>query len=489
MIPSQQQQAEDALAKSIESRVMKETGTGKQYLKEETLVRIERAQSRRVGTVAARAWLAQQIEKGRFTVPSGSNRRDPPKTVRALGTTEARQAAISAQGATEEEKTKEMVRRWLRKNAEPDDAGRYTLTIPMESELVRAIACHGRTTRDVRAMEVVLAAENEVRVNWRLQVGKGGARDGLAEAKDWMVQKKWMTEGEATGKIERARQWVSSEVPRKVIIDVMSGWEGTKDGLQRVTTTYTVDESRKQLGEGKGLTTPDVITEACAVGSKQDMIERLRARTKVKAQENVGMHMSPQCTEWSKKQGMEKTQGRGTGPCAGGEVSKGAMEEMEAIVKSVSERQAKEPGWAFTIEQPEGSKLVQHLQQIPNSRAVKLHMCCYDDQYQWPKPTVFVTNIPAAIWTPRPHNRHNPETRCVHCREGTRHKQTMMRKDSEDKRPIARLPGYSQAASHNRIAPNAAEEIGHAMVAMWEAEREKTNGKTRKRKRSQTRKK
>ena len=90
MIPSQQQQAEDALAKSIEDRVMKETGTGKQYLKEETLVRIERAQSRRVGTVAARAWLAQQIEKGRFTVPSGSNRRDPPKTVRALGTTEAR---------------------------------------------------------------------------------------------------------------------------------------------------------------------------------------------------------------------------------------------------------------------------------------------------------------------------------------------------------------------------------------------------------------
>ena len=131
---------------------------------------------------------------------------------------------------------------------------------------------------------------------------------------------------------------------------------------------------------------------------------------------------------------------------------------------------------------------MQHLQQTPNSRVVKLHMCCYDDQYRWAKPTLFVTNIPAAIWTPRPCNRHNPATRCVHCREGTRHEMTMMRKDSEDQRPIAKLPGYSQTASHNRIAPNAAEEIGRATAAMWEAERGKQNGKTRKRQRSQAKK-
>ena len=320
--------------KSIEERVRKEVGTRKQYLKEETLVRIEKAQSRRVGTVAARAWLAHQIEKGRFTVPSGNNRLHSPKTVKALGTTEARQEAIRAQGASEADRLKETVRRWLRKNAGADETGRYALTIPMESELVRAVACHGRTTRDVRAMEVILAAENEVRMNWRLQVGKGGPRDGLAETREWMVQKKWMTEEEATGKIEKAKQWISDEVPRKVIIDVMSGWEGTRDGLQRVTMTYAVDESRKQLGEGKGLTTPDLITEACAVQSKQDMIERLRARTKVKAQENVGVHMSPQCTEWSKKQGMEKAQGRGAGPCAGKTTSEDTTEEASAIVRS-----------------------------------------------------------------------------------------------------------------------------------------------------------
>ena len=61
------------------------------------------------------------------------------------------------------------------------------------------------------------------------------------------------------------------------------------------------------------------------------MIERLRARTKVKAQENVGVHMPPQCTEWSKKQDMEKAQGRGAGPCAGKTTSEDTMEEAAAI--------------------------------------------------------------------------------------------------------------------------------------------------------------
>ena len=87
---------------------------------------------------------------------------------------------------------------------------------------------------------------------------------------------------------------------------------------------------------------------------------------------------------------------------------------------------------------------------------------------------LLVTNIPAEIWTPRPCNRHNPATRCVHCREGTRHEMMMMRNTNEDQRPIAKLPGYSQTASHNRIAPNAAEED-----ARWsQCERQSGKNKT-----------
>ena len=43
----------------------------------------------------------------------------------------------------------------------------------------------------------------------------------------------------------------------------------------------------------------------------------------------------------------------------------------------------------------------------------------------------------------------------------------VVRHDKDDHRLAAQLPGFTQVASRNRIAPQLAEDWGHAMLRRW----------------------
>ena len=67
------------------------------------------------------------------------------------------------------------------------------------------------------------------------------------------------------------------------------------------------------------------------------------------------------------------------------------------------------------------------------------------------------------------------------CRDNVMHEMYVVRRDADDLRQPAQLPGFTQKASVNRLAPDLAEELAQAMVKrnkdVREAQRQKKRGR------------
>ena len=177
------------------------------------------------------------------------------------------------------------------------------------------------------------------------------------------------------------------------------------------------------------------------------------------------------CTEESKLRFMEKANGRDKG-----ERSADQKKSIEEVVAGIKAHSARVPGWAWTIEQPDGSRMEKVLNPILG-KPHKLRQCNYG--YWHAKPTLIWTNIPDRLWMPREWRKG----KCRHCNEcnlNILHRERMTRRNDQDHRPeagTATMPGYSHDARWNRVAPSLGEELAKAALKLWEEKRPEREAK------------
>ena len=131
-----------------------------------------------------------------------------------------------------------------------------------------------------------------------------------------------------------------------------------------------------------------------------------------------------------------------------------------------------DPGFTYTVEQPEGSALAKDPEVIKVlGQPTLVRQCCYG--YLHCKPTLIWTNLTPEEWTPRSFKK-GETTWCKCCRAGVMHKERIIRRNSSDKRPAAgskKMKGFTFEAVKNRINPNLAEELATAAMNKAEAAR------------------
>ena len=91
-----------------------------------------------------------------------------------------------------------------------------------------------------------------------------------------------------------------------------------------------------------------------------DLVGKVLKDGQIREKECAYGHFSPSCTEESKLRFMEKANGRDKG-----ERSADQKKSIEEVVAGIKAHSARVPGWAWTIEQPDGSRISKYRQDRP----------------------------------------------------------------------------------------------------------------------------
>ena len=173
------------------------------------------------------------------------------------------------------------------------------------------------------------------------------------------------------------------------------------------------------------------------------------------------MHASPNCKPHTIIQRLERARDDSVELAA---VRRAAQAEerqvVSGLVQSIETELARNPSFAYTVEQPKGSALIHNADMQRLGMPVEVRMCSYG--YEWCKPTWVWTNLYPRHWKPRDFRQY-----CKYCRDNVMHPVRIVRRDANDDRPQPKLPGFTVEASKNRIHPDLAEEWAHAMKTRW----------------------
>ena len=326
------------------SKRLKELASGK-YLSREAISEVESGAAGRVHTTEFRAWLVEEISRKEYSTAR------LPKTRMAEWdiAPQNREATLRRKTDSARGDVERKVRRWVHRQTN-GVVGIPHLTAPMVARMLHSTASKGPSVAEVLATVVILAAANEITVNWRIQGRGGGKRDAMQEARMTMTEQ-WGMEESAVQELMNNAQCNITEVQEgtMVAVDFGSGYEGMKEGISRVMTVYGVDRERRHLGRTKGWTVPDLTNDFTKGGG--DLVGKVLQEGQIREKECVYCHFSPSCTEESKLRFMETANGRDKG-----ERSADQAKSIEEVVAGIQAHSARVPGWTWTIEQPEGSR-------------------------------------------------------------------------------------------------------------------------------------
>jgi len=445
---------------------LKQEATGR-HLSREAIRETERGPAGRVTAKEFRTWAAKEItEKGYITATTtGKTRRDwdmAPANREVI----QRRAGPEAHRAEVESR----VRKWIHDQTAQDTAAPARvphLTPPMVQALLHTHTKEGRSAVQIMAAMVMMAAEGELTVMWRVEGSGGGSRNIWTEIErvlqEWGEQaNRIVSAAQRGGRVQQVREG------RLTALDFGSGWNGASEGIANVMAVYGIDKERQLLGRTIGTTVPDMRMDFTK--GKGDLVKKAMQAGKLKEHEMPYCHFSPSCTQESILQHLEKAQGRGSGEHAGKERSAGQVKALEEMVEGIRKHRHRVPGWSYTVEQPRGSAVAK-MDEVREvlGEPVEVRQCCYG--WKHCKPTWVWTDLYPEWWQPRPFKEGECQW-CQACNTGTRHEERMTRRDANDKRPPAgtsTMKGYSRDARWNRINPNLAAEWAAAAMEKWTA--------------------
>ena len=395
---------------------------------------------------------------------------NPSCRVPQLATKEARMDAIHAALHNQESgavlyRLRANMRKWMETHTWGAIGKEPTLTPGLVNRLVHSLAKRGVSADMVRGVLLMMAVEQGWSATW-VSRGQGqGKWDWVKQGVAALQQQGWLGAWDEEKLKQAARQRVHEWVPRPIVISLGSGWKGDVEGFERALGKGAVvknDISRQNKGTKEGWTMPDMTVNFRT--GKRRLVDKVREHGAVPRGWIIGFHASPQCLTQTIIMALEAANGRGKGLNANKETCPEADKAVWQIVHGIIAYLEAEPRGSFTLEQPKGSALqhhaaIKHLEATLNITPVEVRMCSYG--YRWQKPTLIWTNL-GAFWEPRDLHVH-----CDRCASNTRHDMKVVRHEKYDHRPAAQLPGFTQVASRNRIAPQLAENWGHAMLRRW----------------------
>ena len=384
--------------------------------------------------------------------------------------TPAGKQAVKARGTERgpRERTKEVVRKWLQKEAGTSATGKYIVTAGQAKRATDVLHSKGKTQETTRtamavtATLVIMASEGEVELQLS-SIGKGGStRDPKAEVRTFLEEQQWATPSEAARMVESVQV---TDHKANTIIELGSGWRGATDGMESaagVQRVVTRDCAACNLGK-RGTVFPEVWGKF-QKEKKGQLVEATARKAGVSMDSIIGVWMSLSCKPHSTANGLGKNAGTGKGTHAGKEMDPEEAEGMEAGVVGVHEWHLRDPtknqyfmenvGW--------GSLRSETLVRERMGEGKMTNGCAYGTKHQ--KPYRYWTSIPEAIWTPRLSQDH-----CKACKQRPpgRHEQTMCPQQG-DSRPRPKIPGYTNEAARNRVPPALATEVAKAFAQMRE---------------------
>ena len=268
--------------------------------------------------------------------------------------------------------------------------------------------------------------------------------------------------------LQRAKRCIAQfTTGRLTAIDFGMGWAGAKEGISRVMAVYGLDTHRHLLGEEIGYTQPDMRMDFVKGGG--DLVTKARTEARLRQDELIFGHFSPNCTEETILQFLEKAQGRGSGARTEKGRSQKQAKAVEEVVIGIVKYRDRVPEWSYTVEQPRGSAMAEiDIVKQYLGEPIEVRQCCYG--YLHCKPTWVWTNLYPDWWQPRDFKQGQCRY-CQACNTGEQHAERMTRRDADDHRPQAgtsTMPGYARDARYNRVNCNLAEEWAKAARRRWE---------------------
>jgi hypothetical protein len=305
-------------------------------------------------TARVDAWIAKKIEDTGTRVG---------KTFPRIGSKRDREITIASADPTTHEsqqaRTKQRVLQWIQRRCGPEGPSSAHIH-QMKEALRQGTRC---PMIQIEATLTLLAAEEGIKMESRVQGKRKTERDWIQEAVEWATKAGWTMKHPATLTITLAKQNITTRGEAEtVIVEMGSGWMGATEGLQRVVTrVIQQDEKRQTIARvgGKNIkAAPDILnTFQSANPTMGPIIAAARAANVNMKEELVGTWISPSCKNMSTAQGFQKGKQEAKGPAAGKPIPTEDILAIKALTRGIETMRTATPHAQWAIENPERSAM------------------------------------------------------------------------------------------------------------------------------------
>ena len=410
------------------------------------------------------AWFAAKVEAGTFQVAPSNP---------AAGTAFKRETAmamVQEGAAANKYKVMNRVKRWLQKRLQGTK-----VTAPMVRQMEANLTQKGEQRKMIAAAVILLAAQSGMTVEDRRQGVGGSERSWAHESIAWAKEAGWMkAHPRQTNKAEAAALAAVTEHPtheESVCIELGSGWEGATRGLRQVfDRVVTVDCSRQTIKRGQKAN-PDILTEFQKTRhSKGGLVTYVATKAGVRKGELKAVWVSPDCTEETVANAINKGKPWAKGFYAGKKRSQEAQEALDTIVEGLSKAIAANPRLQICLENPAVTALSRERSITDRWGTGELvHGCAYGAP----------TKKTYRLWmTPATRERFTrvrvrPESKqsmCAACKANPKkkHARTVLPALGTDT-PRTCITGFTVQAARNMVPEAMAKQVGRCMLQAYDA--------------------
>lgn len=367
------------------------------------------------------------------------------------------------------------IRRWVQRR------GKGTL---VTASMVKTMGMNlkRRSTKEVDAALVMLAAQGEITVENRKQgVGRSN-RNWVRESLQWAEEQKWVTSAEARELEEKAAPNVTEHADAETVcIELGSGWGGATEGLRRVFDRVVEVDMQQHALKGGEKTKPDIMTTFQAGRDKAGGLARwIAVKSMVREGEMIAGWASPSCTEYSVSAAMNKNKEHAKGKYAGKAITKESQEGLDAVIDGFLRERAANPRFQYAIENvgtgamAKADTAVGQMMTRKLGKAVTVTGCAYGRKSKKPY-ALWLSPEARAIFVKERILPSDQRSQCEACKANPprRHDQVgILPKGNPNNQSRVREEGQTTKGAANRVPPALAEHVARCMKAAWDGSRD-----------------
>ena len=411
------------------------------------------------------AWLAGEVSEGNYKVAASHP---------TAGTAKLREAATAtAAGGAKGTMLRKMckVKTWLENRV----CGQY-ISAPKVRQMEANLTRPGEPRSSTAAAIILTAMDLKMTVEDRRQGSGRCNRDWVEESLTWAKNQGWLQARQQQMKaaMAAAKNTVTShpKKPETVAIELGSGWEGATRGLRQVFDRVITVDKEKQTISKTTTAMPDYLTEFTKGRHREGGIINwiaTKAGTRKQGGELKAIWVSPDCTEETVAQAINKGKKGGKGHFAGIPRSTEAQAALETIVEGLSEACTADSKLQVCIENPAVTALSRERMITDNWGKGETVIGC---GYGAP------TKKPYRLWmSPATARRFravkiDPTSKASLCPLCTavprkKHKRAVL-PGKHQKTPRAKIPGVYVKAARNMVPERLAKQIAECMLLAYD---------------------